>query len=330
VLKLKEDQPAVRVEIPALQAFNSYVDITTTITFPKKDLDGPKLEYLGAISAVLASGYARGSLYKFIERFAYHLTFEQTQWMLQESQLFPTTKKLFENLTVPFLAPVDSKWDKNLKDLLTVFFQEKLKIAKTKARKLSGGTCKLFGNTEQYDLSISDGNGLQVIAMEFKLHRKSLCISRFKTIFEKLHDCTDASIAFVVAIDFEKAFEEDKNWKYLPDNYTIYSLTPVDKTKNLSLVRRFPNDISTVESSLARILIQKNAARQARSLLSRSSKFSKKTSKISSRMNEPRPKRKKRDNDRPLTIILVSLKQLNFQNNTKDLLKLVDCFTGGM
>jgi len=110
-----------------------------------------------------------------------------------------------------------------------------------KNRKFPIGTCKFVSNAQQYDLSIINGNEIEVIAMEFKLQKASLTVPNLKTIFDKLRDNCSASIAFVVSLDLVGSIDNDVSWKNIKPNNYIYSVIPKDtKGNKLTLVRHFP------------------------------------------------------------------------------------------
>lgn len=96
---------------------------------------------------------------------------------------------------------------------------------------LSGGTCKLFANQVQYDLSIKDGKGEEVIAMEFKLHQDPLSANDLEIILNKIYKHSTCRIGFIVAVNFAAALKKKEDWKGLSPNYSIYSLARVKKNK---------------------------------------------------------------------------------------------------
>jgi hypothetical protein len=316
-------------EISALKAFHLYVKCAS-ISPSEDKLNGTKLEYIGGLSAVLASRYANGCFFKFVERFAYHLTFKKKPWKLENSQLLAESMNIFQKLTVPFLAPPESVWDEKLKELLTIHCKAKLRADDDKAEILSGGTCQLFGNTEQYDLSILDGAENQVIAMEFKLHVKPLCNSEFKSIFRKLHDHTTASIAFVVAIDFEPALDNKSNWSGLPENFTIYSLAPVGETNVLSFARIFPRNSDNVEGTVSMMQGEDVSTKDVEKSIASSMIITQQDLQTSATDQVYAPQTFLKSAKRPLTIILVSLKFLNLKKTTWEFLTEIDSFPGGI
>jgi hypothetical protein len=89
-------------------------------------LIGRKLEYLGAIASVLSSRYANGCFFKFIERFAYHLTHENVEWKLKTNNLTPKCARFIDQFFVPVLAPINGSWDEDFKTMLGGYLEEKL------------------------------------------------------------------------------------------------------------------------------------------------------------------------------------------------------------
>ena len=129
------------------------------------------------------------------------------------------------------MAPISSAWDTDLRHLLTVHFQQTLELPEDEASEISGGTCQLFAKTEQYDLSIMNGNGDEVIAMEFKLHQDALSGKDLKIIFDKIHEHSNCRVGFIVALNFAAALKKKENWKDLPSNYFIFSLARFKEEK---------------------------------------------------------------------------------------------------
>ena len=67
----------------------------------------------------------------------------------------------------------------------------------------------------QYDLSIRNGNGEEVIAMEYKLHRDPLSVNDLTLIFDKIYANSTCRIGFIVAVNFAPALKKEQDWKDL-------------------------------------------------------------------------------------------------------------------
>ena len=304
-------------------------------TSSSDDLNGRKLEFLGGMSSVLSSRAAKGYFFKFVERLAYNLTLEGHQWTLLRGELSDDCLKFLKDFTVPFLAPIASAWDTDLRDLLTVHFQQTLELPKDKASEISGGTCQLFAKTEQYDLSIMNGNGDEVIAMEFKLHQDSLSGKDLKIIFEKIHEHSDCHVGFIVALNFAAALKKKENWKDLPSNYFIYSLARVkDKSNTLAFVKHFPLSKPRVKGQRLQFIMSEEVNLgfdlEARIVEPECEKLKVDLKGKSSGKKKKNPKKRIRRPNEPLILILVSLLDLNKIENTKSFLKAAPGFTGGM
>ena len=317
-------------EVSAMFAFQKYIK-EASYTPWDNDLNGRKMQYLGGMSSVLASRVANGSFFKFVERLTYHLSLEGHEWNLLPGQLSDNCSQFLRDFTVPFLAPLASAWDTDLRDLLKVHFQQTSGIPEEKSSELSGGTCKLVPNTEQYNLSIKNGKGYEVIAMEFNLQQDSLSGNDLKLIFDKINSLSTCHTVFIVALDFAAALKKKENWHYLSPNYSIYSLVPVLDTENtLGFANLFPSDGTSAEGQDLRFDLgfevdldndfEVNIFESMDMELDIS--FKKKKSK--------KIKRIKRNLNEPLIVILVSLLDLNKFSNKKSFLKAVPCFRGGM
>ena len=140
---------------------------------------------------------------------------EGNEWTLSKKHLPTDCLGLLENFIVPFLAPVASVWDENLKKLMGKYFEQKLKLPQEKLSEICGGTCELFQMQTQYDLSIRNGNGEEVIAMEYKLHRDPLSVNDLTLIFDKIYANSTCRIGFIVAVNFAPALKKEQDWKDL-------------------------------------------------------------------------------------------------------------------
>lgn len=67
-----------------------------------------------------------------------------------------------------------SKWDNDLTRLLQGYYHENHLFSVEKSNKICGGVCELFRQKVGFDLKITGGNNISVIAMELKLHKQSI------------------------------------------------------------------------------------------------------------------------------------------------------------
>jgi hypothetical protein len=312
------------IQLSALSAFQTYI-LNVTSTSPSKDLNGKKLEYLGAMASVLSSRYATGCFFKFVERFAHHLTLENVEWKLETSNLTPKCALFIDKFFVPLLAPISGSWNPNLKSLLQGYLQEKINW-NSETSSFPIGTCKFVRNDQQYDLSIRNGSRVEVIAMEFKLHKTPLTTYHLKSILGKLRRNSYASIAFVVSLDFVSSIIKNVSWKDIPQNNYIYSVLPKESEKNkLTLVRHFPaqdpDDHSFEMNSNPDV--QMSSTDSSQDSADENEEYF---------PEEPESKKKRPDSnpERNLILILISLADLNRMKSTEEFLKKIPLFKGGL
>ena len=254
--KLDPSNPKQKLPTTAIEAFDAYI---TDVLPPQYDttFNGKRLEFLGAISFVLASRASQGSFFKFVERFVHHLALSKMKWICLTEYLSPNCRTFLEKLVVPFCAPLASVWDEDMKELLQANYQEASGMSERQSKMLVGGTCQLHSYTQEFDLTMKNGLNAEVIAVEFKLHNDALSGNDLKVIFDKLYQNSECNVGILVGLKFDAALEKEETWIDLPKNYSIYSLDRVLKTADnpnvtpvstLRFYKKFPVHVPGVHS----------------------------------------------------------------------------------
>ena len=243
--------PASGTQISAFKAFDIYIR-NASINSGAVNLDGRKLEILCAISAILSSRRCNGNFIEFLQRFVFNLSYETTQWTLDDAALTDESRAYLENLVVPLLIPMGSEWDEDLTMFLHDFYKQNSLLPQDQPKKICNGVCELFRQQIQYDFKITDGTGKSVIAMEFKLHEAPLSGSLLRTIFGKLEAHSHCRVGIVVGLHFAAALAKKENWAELPSYYSLYSVSRSnDQGGKLKIKKHFsPDEEMSVEEAL--------------------------------------------------------------------------------